>query len=329
MVGARGFTRLLCGRIHAREPSAGDDEAAAALALAQEGVATRHQLMELGISSDAIDHRVAVGRLQLLFRGVYAVGHRALSPNGRALAAVMSCWPDAAASHETTLFLAGVIEAPGGLPHVTATRPRRARPGLIVHRSVLPPEDLTHAHGVPTTTLARAFLDLAPRRETPGVRRRLKDAEFAGSLSVDDLIDVLERHPTRPGRRALAAITTSLVDDRRRTRSPLEDRFLTFCRRRGLPLPETNVALWIGGTRYEPDCLWREARLIVELDGRDAHARELAFASDRARDRALIGAGWVPMRVTSSDLNHDAVALEADIRRALAGARRFDRTGAG
>jgi very-short-patch-repair endonuclease len=144
--------------------------------------------------------------------------------------------------------------------------------------------------------------------------RLIKDAEFRKEIRVPELAAILERYPRRRGRRNLAAIVDPLTAASRPTRSPLEDRFVGFCARRGLPLPETNVDLTVGGRRYQADCLWRDARVIVELDGRDAHARELAFEDDRARDRALATAGWVPVRVTTAQLDFDGDRLENELR---------------
>ena len=45
--------------------------------------------------------------------------------------------------------------------------------------------------------------------------------------------------------------------------------FVLLCERHGLPIPDPNERIG----RYRPDMLWREARLIVELDGHDAHRR--------------------------------------------------------
>jgi hypothetical protein len=67
--------------------SRGIDAAIAALAECQNGIVIRAQLLALGLSSNAIDRRIAAGRLHVLHPGVYAVGDRALPPLGR-LAAV-------------------------------------------------------------------------------------------------------------------------------------------------------------------------------------------------------------------------------------------------
>ena len=316
---ACGITHLLCGSTHTRPPDIPDDEAIAGLAARQQGVTGRRQLLELRVSGRSIDYRISVGRLRPLFPGIYAVGHDAVPPAGRALAAVMSCWPYAAGSHETAIALAGLIAWPAGAPHVTCTRHRAWQPGRITHRCrTLPPLDLTVVNGIPSTTVPRAIFDLAPRWREAALLRLIKDAEFDKKLRIGDLAQILERYPRRHGRVELIRVIRPLLADSRPTRSPLEDRFLAFCRRRGLPLPETNVRLRINGRIYEPDCLWRDVRIIVELDGRDAHMRELAFHEDRKRDRALISAGWIPMRVTSDQLGNDADPLEADIRGAFA-----------
>src|SRR3954454_17430941 len=70
--------------------SRGADRQIATLAGEQAGVVTRQQLLALGLSSSAIDRRLAGGRLHLLHRGVYAVGDRCLPPLGRVMAAVLA-----------------------------------------------------------------------------------------------------------------------------------------------------------------------------------------------------------------------------------------------
>src|SRR3954464_10476867 len=48
----------------------------AALAERQGGAVARHQLVSRGLSARSIDRRIANGRLHVLYRGVYAIGHR-------------------------------------------------------------------------------------------------------------------------------------------------------------------------------------------------------------------------------------------------------------
>ena len=67
---------------------------------------------------------------------------------------------------------------------------------------------------------------------------------------------------------------------------------------------------WIEG--FEVDCVWREQRLAVELDGRSYHDTLQAYERDRERDRLLQAAGWRPVRVTWRQL--DEVTRRAGAR---------------
>jgi hypothetical protein len=69
------------------------------------GVVTRAELMASGLSADAIKHRVATGRLHPLWRGVYAVGRPDVTRHGIWMAAVLSCGPQAALSHQSAAAL--------------------------------------------------------------------------------------------------------------------------------------------------------------------------------------------------------------------------------
>lgn len=329
MADKRRFTRLLCGSIHVRR-AGGDDDAIAELARRQHGVAGRPQLLSLGIGEDSVDYRLALGRLRFLYPGVYAVGHEALAPAGHALAAVMAVWPAAAASQWAATAIHGLTQWTRGAIHVSAEQSRRPRPGLVIHRAVLPASDLTIVDGVPATTVARTLLDMSAVTDARRLRSMVKRAEFKGLVDADALVAILECYPRRRGRGPLARMVSGYALSTGPTMSPIEDDFIEFCVKRKLPLPQTNVPLHIGGQSIVVDCLWSGAHLIVELDGRDAHDRHLAFEDDRTRDRSLTAAGWRPMRVTSAQIRRNPGALETDLRAALSADKRgFTRAGQG
>jgi very-short-patch-repair endonuclease len=107
--------------------------------------------------------------------------------------------------------------------------------------------------------------------------------------------------------------------DTDRTRTELEQRMLALCRRHRLPRPEVNVKL----DRFEVDFLWRDQRLVVEVDGWGSHRTRTAFEEDRARDARLEVLGYRVVRFTWRQLTADAGAVAQTIR-ALLRARSAD-----
>ena len=130
----------------------------AAVAARQHGVVTVAQLLAAGFDHDAVAYRRRVGRLHLLHRGVYAVGHRPPSPLATAMAAVLACGPDAALSHRSAAALWRILPRWHSPTEVT-TPTKRAHPGIHIHRS--PNADATTHYGIRVTTPARTLIDLA------------------------------------------------------------------------------------------------------------------------------------------------------------------------
>src|SRR6476660_6808251 len=90
------------------------EDAIAQLAEAQHGVVGRWQLVEVGLSERAVEHRVATGRLRPVARGVYAVGRGRISRRGKWAAAVLTSGPDAALSHRSAAALWGIRDPAAG-----------------------------------------------------------------------------------------------------------------------------------------------------------------------------------------------------------------------
>ena len=60
----------------------------------------------------------------------------------------------------------------------------------------------------------------------------------------------------------------------------MEERFLGLCDSHGLRRPEVNTRI----EGEEVDFAWRDARLVVEVDGYAYHRAPSAFERDRERD---------------------------------------------
>lgn len=288
------------------------------LAERQHGVVARVQLIGLGLGEDSIDRRLSGGRLHRLHRGVYAVGHRAVSRDGRWMASVLACGAGAVLSHRSAAVLWGLQRHERGAIDITTPRSARSRVAIRRHCTKLLPDEMTVRRGIPVTTASRTLLDLAETVHAEALERAVREAEVLRLPLRPSLGELLVRHPRRRGACALRACLRRLeLLPVGRTRSRLEDRFLDFVVRFDLPRPQTNVLLDLDDGTIEADCFWRERRLIVELDGHEAHGTRAAFESDRGRDRRLQAAGWTVVRITWRQLHDEPEALLADLRRLL------------
>lgn len=151
----------------------------------------------------------------------------------------------------------------------------------------------------------------------------IREAEYRHRFQLQRLEVLLEQRPGRRGATAIKACLERLDrGPRGRARSRLEVRFAAILARTDLPKPALNALLDVGGGKVEADCLWREQRVIVELDGVRSHGTRVAFEADRERDRRLQIAGWRVIRVTWAQLD-DPDALLTDLGRLLSSRLHF------
>jgi hypothetical protein len=101
--------------------------------------------------------------------------------------------------------------------------------GIRTHR--LAQLERTLRRGIRVTTVARTLLDLAAVATEKQLRRATNEAERSGLLTEQAVRDLIERHRGRKGMKAFVAITGAVTAGTHRTRSDLEDDFLTFCKR--------------------------------------------------------------------------------------------------
>jgi hypothetical protein len=290
------------------------DLAIAAIAEPQHGVIGHPQLVALGLSRESIQRRVRAGRLHRIHQGVYAVGHKRLTQRGRWMAAVLAGGNRAVLSHRTAAALRQLLPQRDEI-HVTTPRDLRNRDGIRFHSQSLQLDEVTEHDGIPVTTVARTLLDLAAT-EPDQVERAFNEAEFRRLWDATGVAALLDRYPRRAGSVQLAALVAA--EPIGITREELEQRFLALIDESFLPRPMLNAPLMIGDRTFYPDCLWRDARLIVELDSRAAHDTTSRFDSDRERDRLLALAGLLVIRVTWKHVTADARGLAADLRELIA-----------
>ncbi len=287
------------------------DARVAWVAARQHGVVAHDQLRAAGLSPAGVRRRVEAGWLHRFHRGVFAVGHPALTNRGRWAAAVLAGGPGAVLSHRSAGALWGLMPETATLDVTVSGRHRHPQPGVVVHASRLAATHTTRIDGLPVTALARTLLDLAE------------------VLSIGELVECIDRtgNRLRPalmssminehrGRHGLKPLRQALLRTRPQdvlTRSELERRGLTLLAAASLPMPEVNVRVY----GYEVDLLWRAERLVVELDGRRWHDTPAAHERDRRRDTNLLCRGYAVMRLTWRQVVNDPQWVANRVRQAL------------
>jgi Protein of unknown function (DUF559) len=295
------------------------DLAVADIADAQWGVVKTSQLLGSGLSPTAIADRVARKRLRLLYRGVYAVGHAALRREGRWLAAVFASGKRAVLSHGDAAAHWGFASSTGRRIQVTTPSRSGRIPdprSMCLHRvGTLRAWETTIIDRIPTTTVARTLLDLAPV-----LRPRAMEDVIAQStrLGLFDLVAArrcLHEHPRQHGAPALRRLLDDLHGEGPADlRSTLEVRFLQLCDDYELPVPQANVSL----AGFLVDFHWPGTKLVVETDGFAYHSTPTAFEADRARDQTLTLAGYTVVRFTYSQITSTPERCAHHLRRLLA-----------
>jgi very-short-patch-repair endonuclease len=132
-------------------------------------------------------------------------------------------------------------------------------------------------------------------------------------VTRDELRRVLRRAGGHPGAATLARVLAGHARCTR-TDSELEQRMLELIRGAGLPEPELREHV-LG---YRVDFLWREQRLIVEVDAYGTHGSPAAFERDRRRDARLqTETGLRVIRITRERIEDRPFEVVATLTRAV------------
>jgi very-short-patch-repair endonuclease len=231
------------------------------------------------------------------------------------MAAVLSSGVRAVLSHRSAAALWGIRDAWRGAIHVTVVGRSRSSDLIRRHHTCLRDDEITTHDRIPVTTAPRTVFDLATTASIDEVESAIRQLEYLRLYDRLSLVDLVQRHPGHRGvRRLRKALHRIEAMPGGRTRSPLEERFLPFLRRHGLPRPRLNDWIVLGAKRFQVDCHWPGTGQIVELDGWQAHGTRTAFQEDRIRDRVLRTAGFEVTRISWAALDHEPEAIASDLR---------------
>jgi hypothetical protein len=289
------------------------------LALAQGGVVTRRQLLDLGLTTRQIDYRVNTGEWSLVKRGVYQIAQ----PRDRRdlLRRVIAVWERSVLSHETAAEMHDVPYVDRGRIVVSHhSRTTHDFPDIEVHRTHdLDEWHVTRVDGMPVTTIARTVVDLAATRSVRHVGAITDRLVSDGRL---DLVELAAVHGAvarrgKGGTQVLREVLEERFDGTFRDESELERRGRRVIADGGLPLPVSEYPIpWNPSRRF--DEAYPELKIAIEWDSRRYHGQLAAFESDRARDRDAALEGWRVLRFTWNDVHNHPQRVVNTIRGLLA-----------
>lgn len=202
------------------------------------------------------------------------------------------------------------VTTPAGVNGACRTT-RVNRAAVTAHRCIVPIADRTVIDGLPVTTLARTWVDLAAALD-PLELIAAGDSALRAGMSLDSLPGQIA---AARGRRGVsqARRCVGLLDARARSRP--ESRIRAALVLAGLPAPRVNEAIvdrdgtWLA----EPDLHYPEARLILDFDGAD-HASPERMRRDARRILDLQRAGWEVRIYTTADAVSRIDEVVAEVR---------------
>ncbi len=262
---------------------------------AQRGIVDRRQALNLGFTERRIQYRLASGKWQRAYEGVYAAFSGPLSREARLWAAVRRAGDGAMLSHQTAAEVQGLIEKPAsGDIHLTVAvrrRPAQGNPvrGIVIHRSDQSrPQFGCGSLKLPRTRIEDTVLDLVSAAAT----FEQGYAWIARAVSRD-LVTIAMLRAALDGRRRVrwrAWLADALEDSRGGVNSPLELRYVRDVERaHGLPEAQRQARRTLGGRTHYKDNWYAGYRVAVEIDGPAYHQGDRA-AADRDRDNLNLGA---------------------------------------
>jgi hypothetical protein len=229
------------------------------------GVITRWEALAAGVTPQELKHRVRIGYLIRVHRGVYRLGHAAPSSLAAYMAATKACGGGCGLSGMAGAHLLELVTARPNEIEVVAARDRKV-PGLVVHRSRVRIR-LTKVRAIPVVTPAWALIDIAGRLDDEELGRACHQAHHRYRVKPEAVSRLLAE---RGGVKGLE--------------------------RREIPVMNRHA------TEGYIDCEWPGLDLIVELDSYRFHGSRRAWEKDRQRDRMARRRGKELIRYTWGDV---------------------------
>ncbi|HUC58295.1 MAG TPA: hypothetical protein VMA95_12905 [Streptosporangiaceae bacterium] len=305
-------------------PAGTNAEALAKLLKIQQGVVTRKQALERGVTWDVLRGRIKKGGTwQRLLPGVYASTTGTPTADQLDMAALLYAGPGSALTGSAALRWYSARSRPGraGLVDVLvpAARQRQSLGFVAVHFTTRWPEMVCHRGPFDYVLPARAVADSVRLVEDLATARAVvAGAVQSGLCTVQLLCAELRAGPVRGSallRRALAEVTEG-------ARSGSEAEFMDLLKRGRLSLPMFNARLYLDDELIAvADAWWPEAALVAEVDSREWHLSPADWEGTMRRHDRLTSLGILVLHFSPNQIKNEPEQVLEVIRTTLGNRR--------
>lgn len=275
----------------------------------QHGAFNRAQAHAAGFDKDAILRKVRNGSWVRVDQSVFVLASTSVTWEQRAWAAVLSR-PRAVLTHETAGRLLGLSGFPRSRPVLLLPRGSNVRTPLarVLESDQFDEIATTKVERLPVTTTPETILTLARDTASHRLEGVFDEAIITGRLDLEAMARTIDREAGRrtPG----TPLLRRLVSSRRpgaptRSAGYLEGLLRHILTDPRFPEYTSEYPFNLDGVPARVDVYVPTARLVIEADGRNWHARWQAFESDRRRDNALAARGIQVLRFSYEMLTRE------------------------
>jgi hypothetical protein len=285
----------------------------------QLGVLGRSQALEIGISSGAIDRLVKPGgRWQKIVPGVYATTTGTVSPDQRAMAALLHAGPQGVITGATAVRRHRLRCA--GLNEIDVLVPSDVRVQSIgfvrITRTSRMPENIYRTGFIRFAPPERAVADAARRMTRPDdVRALVAEAIQRGNCDLISLTLELREGPIAGSRFLRVALAEACVGIRSAAEADLKGIIDKF----GLEQPLYNARLYAADGTFLgiADAWWQRAGVAAEVDSREYHLSPEDYARTTTRHNRMAQQGINMLHFMPSTLKRDPAGVYANLRGAI------------
>lgn len=283
-------------------------------------VASRQQLLALGLRDNAMQYRLrAGGPWQALLPGIYLAASGAPSFAQKEMAALLYAGPGSLITGPAALMHHCIRN--DGNPNVIdvlipAERRRESTGFVKLHRTTRIPARTCSAGPARLVLAPRAVADTA--RLLPNlrdVRAVVAEAVQLGRCTVRELAEELSDGPIK-GSAQFRSVLAEVADG---IRSTAEGDLRSLIKAARLPIPLFNPSLYDGDLFLgKPDAWWPRAGVAVEVDSRAWHLSPEDWDRTRRRHDLMGEAGLIVLHFSPRELRHEPAMVTRRIKGALA-----------